>query len=414
MGKNSFKDFAANKKNYKWKELISRQSELYDRPDDIRSPFARDYTRILHSLAYRRLKHKTQVFFNIENDHVCTRMEHVAHVESVSNTIARFLGLNDELTKAIAIGHDLGHAPFGHQGEEVIQKLTKTYLDKDFWHEKNGLRFVDKIELLEDNYNKFTNLDLTYAVRDGIVSHCGEVDENGLNPRDDFFDLEKFEYPGQYQPATWEGCIVKIADKISYIGRDIEDAARLGFLSEENKVKLLEMARANDEKVLNTTVIMHNMIIDICKNSTPEKGICLSPQFIEQLNELKNFNYEYIYKNKRLLPFQKYSEIIITQIFDELLSLYDKNNLRKLMEKEQRYFPILMDSFESWLAKYCEPEIISCEKTRIFAESYINEKIYSRLEDEKIYIQAVLDYIAGMTDRFAIKLFEEMLTYRSL
>ena len=110
-------------------------------------------------------------------------MEHVAHVESISYTIAKELGLNVELTKAISIGHDLGHAPFGHQGESIISNLANKYLNNSFWHEKNGLRVVDKLELLEDNTGNYTNLNLTYAVRDGIICHCGEVDENGIIPR---------------------------------------------------------------------------------------------------------------------------------------------------------------------------------------------------------------------------------------
>ena len=110
-----FYDVAINN-NSKWKKAIYREEDLYSRENDLRSEFERDYTRILHSLAYRRLKHKTQVFFNTQNDHICTRMEHVAHVESISYTISKELGLNSELTKAISIGHDLGHAPFGHQG----------------------------------------------------------------------------------------------------------------------------------------------------------------------------------------------------------------------------------------------------------------------------------------------------------
>ena len=126
-----FEEVAATKSNYKWDVLTKRLSSLYNRNDDIRSPFARDYTRILHSMAYRRLKHKTQVFFNIDNDHICTRMEHVTHVESVSNTIATNLGLNTDLTRAIAIGHDLGHPPFGHHGEKVISQLCKKYLSND-------------------------------------------------------------------------------------------------------------------------------------------------------------------------------------------------------------------------------------------------------------------------------------------
>ena len=137
-----FQEFAAAPSHPRWEALAGRKSRLYARPDDIRDPFARDYTRVLHSMAYRRLKHKTQVFFNIDNDHICTRMEHVAHVESVSSTIAAALGLNQDLTRAIAMAHDLGHAPFGHQGETVIRSLSQTHLGQTFWHEQNALRFA--------------------------------------------------------------------------------------------------------------------------------------------------------------------------------------------------------------------------------------------------------------------------------
>lgn len=411
MTSGKFKSVAATSKNDNWEKLTARTVDLYSREDDVRSPFARDYTRILHSLAYRRLKHKTQVFFNIDNDHICTRMEHVAHVESVSHTIAKSLGLNDELTKAIAMGHDLGHAPFGHQGESVISELSKKYLGEKFWHERNGLRFVDKIELLEDNYKKGKNLDLTYAVRDGIISHCGEVDENGLIPRDDLIDLADFTNPGQYQPATWEGCVVKISDKIAYVGRDIEDAINLGFLNDRTKNDLLKMARANDENVLNTTVIMHNLIIDICENSTPEKGICLSPRFLEQINSIKDFNYKHIYGHERLVPFKEYSKLVINQIFDVLKKTYDGRHSWSLIKDKKKYYPLLMSSFDKWLARYCCVDIIPEGELLEIALNCENEKIYGKLEDEKIYIQAILDFISGMTDRFAIKVFNELLNY---
>lgn len=411
MAKEKFKSVAAASKNPKWEQLISRQTELYSRDDEVRSPFARDYTRILHSLAYRRLKHKTQVFFNIDNDHICTRMEHVAHVESVSQTIAKNLGLNDELTKAIAIGHDLGHAPFGHQGEAVINELSKKYFRENFWHEKNGLRFVDDLELLEDNYKKSKNLDLTYAVRDGIISHCGEVDENGLIPRNDLIDLTEFSQPGQYQPATWEGCVVKIADKIAYIGRDIEDAVNLGFLDDRTKNDLLIMARAHDENVLNTTVIMHNLIIDICQNSTPEKGICLSSRFLEQINSLKDFNYKHIYGHERLKPFKEYSKLVINQIFDVLMETYEAKHSWSNIEEKKKYYPILMNSFDKWLARYCDSEIVPEGELLKLSLNCENKKIYDKLNSEKIYARAILDFISGMTDRFAIKVFNELLTY---
>lgn len=140
----------AGMSNPKWEQLVKRQNEIYHRPDEVRSEFWRDYNRILHSNAYRRLKHKTQVFFATRHDHVCTRLEHVNHVASVSFTIASELGLNTELVSAISIGHDLGHAPFGHSGERILARLVEEYIGDTFWHEKNSLRFADKIELLYD------------------------------------------------------------------------------------------------------------------------------------------------------------------------------------------------------------------------------------------------------------------------
>lgn len=410
MKTKKFSLVATTDRNLLWKELTKRKKTLYSRDDDIRSPFARDYTRILHSMAYRRLKHKTQVFFNINNDHICTRMEHVNHVDSVSSTIAKELGLNEELTKAISIGHDLGHAPFGHHGEKVLSELSEEYLHKPFWHEQNGLRFVDDIELLEDNYRFNKNLDLTYAVRDGIISHCGEVDQNGLHPRNELIDLSDFISAGQYQPATWEGCVVKLSDKIAYVGRDIEDAISLGFLNASEQEKLLKMARLNDQNVMNTTVIMHNMIIDICNTSSPENGISLSKTFLEQINEIKKFNYEHIYGNKRLEPYMHYSKLVITEIFSILLDCYDDKHTFSALESQLHYSPILLKSFRSWLSKYCETDFIPSqyiEKGKI----YDNEKIYGQLESKKIYVQAIIDYISGMTDHFAIDVFNELITY---
>lgn len=411
MSKGEFKKVAATEKNANWELLTHREDNLYSREDDVRSPFARDYTRILHSLAYRRLKHKTQVFYNIDHDHICTRMEHVAHVESVSSTIAKYLGLNDELTKAIAIGHDLGHAPFGHQGESVLRKLTQQYLGEQFWHEKNGLRFVDNVELLQNNYNLYNNLNLTYAVRDGIISHCGEIDENAVKPREEFIDLNLFNKAGEYQAVTWEGCVVKISDKIAYIGRDIEDAIRLGFLSSADQLILQKMARENDQYAINTTVIMHNLIIDICKNSSPQYGICLSDKFFNQISELKRFNYQYIYNNKRLQAFKGYSEMVIMNIFNTLLDIYDGRHTHDRLHELADMSPTLEVSFSHWLSRYCSPEIIPEGELKNISLSCDNKKIYSDLTDKRLYIQAVFDYIAGMTDRFAIKVFNEFLSY---
>lgn len=412
--KKLFAEVAATPENSDWDILITRPSELYNRDDDVRSPFARDYTRILHSTAYRRLKHKTQVFFNIDNDHICTRMEHVAHVESVSNTIASNLGLNTELTKAIAMGHDLGHAPFGHHGETIITELCQKYISDEmkFWHEKNGLRFVDEVELLSDNYNNQKNLNLTYAVRDGIISHCGEVDENGLKPRDEFICLEKeFQTAGQFQPATWEGCIVKLSDKIAYVGRDIEDAIQLGFLDDEAKNILRKMAQAHDQKAINTTVIMHNLIIDVCQNSSPDSGICLSERFLKQLQSIKDFNYKYIYYNERFNAFKEYAKLVLTQIFEILYKTYDGRHSFDGLKEIKSYYPTLVSSFEKWLSKYCETSIVPSGDLQTEAFACENKKIYGKLESKQIYAQAIIDFIAGMTDRFAVKAFNELISY---
>ena len=411
MEKRKFVDVASVQSNPNWEIHTKRECLLYSRSNDIRTPYERDYTRILHCLAYRRLKHKTQVFFNIDNDHICTRMEHVQHVESVSCTIAKFLGLNTDLTRAIAMGHDLGHAPFGHEGEvELTQIREENGMDK-FWHERNSLRVIDKLELLEDDNRNYNNLMLTYAVRDGIISHCGEVDENGIKPRLSAIDLSDFNTPGEYQPFTWEGCVVKIADKIAYVGRDIEDAICLGFIDSAGQGKLNKIARFYDHAALNTTVIMHSMIQDICENSNPDKGICLSEIGFERLREIKNFNYKEIYKNPRLKPFMSFSELVLKSIFEALRDCYAEENTFIKVLKLKRESATLSESFSKWLARYCNIDIVPEPLQKDVAIYCDNRKIYNNLEMKSIYYQAIIDYLTGMTDRYAIKIFNELLVY---
>lgn len=394
-----------------YNKCIEREIALYHRDDDIRTPFARDYTRVLHSLAFRRMKHKTQVFFNgAGSDHICTRIEHVYHVESVSSTIAASLGLNAELTKAIATSHDLGHAPFGHNGEEILSEISIEYLGEPFWHEKNGLYIVDKLELLEDNELNLRNLNLTYAVRDGIVSHCGEVDQNGLKPREVLMPLSDIKGPGIYNPCTWEGCVVKLADKIAYLGRDIEDAIRLGYLNKEQKETLYNMARITNQKAINTTVITHNMIIDLCSNSDPERGLTLSETMNEQLNAVKRFNYENIYNSVRLQPYKKYSKLIIRQIFEVLLSYYHGSDTIAYIESidyDHRHF---VKRFFKWLVQYVDMDLSMFPWAVEITAHCKNYKIYGDLSDEKQYIHAILDYISGMTDSYINEVFNQLLS----
>ena len=388
-----FEKYAANENNPNWDKIISRQSPLYNRNNFMRSEFERDYTRIIHSTAYRRLKHKTQVFFSPENDHICTRIEHVTHVESISYTIAKNLGLNTELTKAIAVAHDVGHSPFGHEGEKILSEISNRDLGISFWHEKNGLELVDNIELLEDTERFKQNLDLTYAVRDGIISHCGEIDENCLKPREEFIDLNDYKFPNQYAPYTWEGCVVKISDKISYLCRDIEDAITLKIFKDI----------PGEEDIINNTNLINNLIYDLCENSSPEKGLCLSENALNLMNRIKAFNYKYIYASNRIKPSTRYFRVVINEIYNLLKSMYDgQNTLNKLNDVSDIY-PNLCKGFINFITDYYDFD--NRENIRL------KNKVLFSIDNEKDFYKAIIYYISGMTDNFAIEIYNEIIHF---
>jgi len=395
---NKFKDYAANEKNPKWLNMIERESEIYKRDKDIRSEFERDYTRIIHSNAFRRLKHKTQVFYSPENDHICTRIEHVLHVESVSYTIAKHLGLNTELTRAIATGHDLGHSPFGHEGERILSEIAKKELGETFWHEKNGLDYVQKIELLEDYDQNKQNLNLTYAVRDGIISHCGEIDENKVRPREEFIDLNDYKTPNQYAPYTWEACVVKVADKISYLGRDIEDAIELGILDEklEDLYKILQ-----SNQVINNTVIINHLVRDLCENSSVENGLCFSDETFNLIKEIKSFNYKNIYKAPKINVSIRYFNILLYEIYYTFKSAYAGTKTLEKIQEMKKIYPEVFESFEKWLSNYWN--LYRSEKNK-------NDMLFE-IENEKDYCKAIIYYISGMTDNFAINTYNKIIGF---
>ena len=389
-----------------------KDGDLYRREGDRRTPFERDYTRILHSNAYRRLKHKTQVFFNPENDHVCTRIEHVMHVASVSGSIAEALGLNTSLTRAIAAGHDLGHAPFGHEGERILRALSKEYLGEDFWHERHSVYLADEVELLEDNQGIFRNLNLTFAVRDGIISHCGEVDENTLKTRKDFLDPTQWTRAGEHQPSTYEACAVKLSDKIAYLGRDIEDAISMGILDSAEKEELSHLARAHGVAAINTTVLMNNLIAAIAEHSTPETGLTLSGDYCALINAVKRFNTEKIYKSPRLAPFCRYAKLVLSELFAALAPLYEgKDTLCSIKElADGGLSPRLLSHFLDYLAPYVTCPLPAPLAARYPREKYQNKKIYGDLGERHLYLRAVRDFLAGMTDNFAIRMFEDLIS----
>ena len=408
---NNFADFSCvrmDEQNPKWEHSISREIEIYKKDYDIRNPFERDLHRLTHSNGYRRLKNKTQVFFAPQNDHICTRIEHVTHVSLVAETIARYLRLNTDLVRAIATGHDIGHAPFGHQGETILNEIAKKYELKKFWHEGNSLHFIDNIETLPDYQGYQRNLDLSYAVRDGIVCHCGEVDDKILLPRNSERILSEIKREEKECAFTYEGCVVKISDKIGYIGRDIEDALSYGILS-EYQIQELEDIIQNTYKDLklteiNTTVLMHKFIIDLCENSSPEFGLCFSDDCFKALLRIKKFNYEHIYNHNRLLPFKNYARLIINTIFDKLDELYGINLVLNF-KKEKNFFPELIKHFEDWLIKYSNYDL---EKKK---ELKLENKIVYNLEEQDEYRKAIIDFISGMSDNFAIATFNEIISF---
>lgn len=394
-----FSNYSANPNNPNWENIISRTKPLYQRETDLRDIFERDYTRIIHSTAYRRLKHKTQVFFSPDNDHICTRIEHVTHVDSISHTIAQYLGLNTNLTHAIAVAHDLGHSPFGHAGEKILSSISMRDLGISFWHEKNGLDFVDYIELLEDSESYKQNLNLTYGVRDGIISHCGEIDENSVRPRNDFIDLKDYTKLNQFAPYTWEGCVVKISDKISYVCRDIEDSVTLGILDNCSN-ELHKLLNLNNFENINNTNVINELAYDLCTNSSFEKGLCFSDKYLNLLNELKAFNYKNIYFCDRIQPSIRYFEVVLNEIYNILKSYYSKD-LQTSLNKLCHVYPKLGNSFKGFVNLFYDfGDRTFCKNTILFSSN-----------NEKDFYHCILYYISGMTDHFAIEAYQEIIGF---
>ena len=337
---------------------------------DYRSAYYRDTTAILHSSPFRRLKHKTQVFFAPSNDHICTRMEHVLHVASIATAICKALDLDDELAWAIGVGHDLGHTPFGHSGEKILSRLMEERGFDKFEHEVNGLRVVDFI----------SPLNLTYAVRDGIVSHCGESFIRTLTPDFTVKDLKSVKTKKGIMPATWEGCVVRLSDQIAYMGRDFEDASRLGIVNENMlpHICIERLGKTNSE-------IINTLVEDIITNSKAEGSIGFSEYVFEAVKEMKDFNYRNIYRSPMLEGYEKYFSRLIKLIYGYLSDL-----LKNCAADEKAYMAegnMLAAGFYSYVTE---------KRDRYIAHDGNTDRI-------------VFDYIAGMSDNFCIDCGNEIL-----
>lgn len=341
----------------------------------IRGDFFRDQTAIIHSMPYRRLKHKTQVFFSPENDHVCTRIEHVMHVATIGATICKGLNnfgwnLNVEMAFAIGLGHDLGHAPFGHAGETALnRKLNAGF---KFVHEVNSYRVVQYLA------NNGEGLNLTYGVKDGIINHNGEKFSQYLKPSETKNDLEKIKNR-EFFASSYEGIIVRFADSIAYLGRDIEDAVLAKYITlSDIPAKIREYIGKSNGDIINS------LTIDLIESSKDSDKIGFSDEMYEKLKILKQFNYRNIYLHPDILKYRKKGEKILEEIFDYLIDLYGNNG----------------QDYQKYLS--CDSELgISFGK-------YIKKmkKLYDK--ENNIPRQIVCDYIAGMTDNYALDAFKSI------
>lgn len=344
---------------------------LSKRDEDIRGPYFRDQTAILHSLPFRRMKHKAQVFFSPNNDHVCTRIEHALHVASIAATICKGLCLNSEIAFSIGLAHDLGHAPFGYAGEKVLAEKSEAI--GGFIHEVHGLRVVEKLG------NRGESLNLTYIVRDGIICHCGEEPDKELEPRNVITDLSEINKKGII-PCSYEGCVVRLSDKVAYLGRDLEDAIYGKFISRKDIPPEIdkELGETNGE-------IINTLVLDIIETSGRDGKIALSDQRFDLIMKLYNFSVEKIYKHEAIERYASYCERIIEELFNYLVGIYNNCN-----NDYQKYYssPVPLDKrFGNYL-------------------EIMNKKVYN-LENASPNM-IVRDYIAGMTDGYALRCMKEI------
>lgn len=352
-------------------------------PDEFRTDFQRDVHRIVYSQSFRRLRHKTQVFYFPQNDHVSTRADHVLFVASASRSVARCLGLNEDLAEAIGLAHDIGHAPFGHQGEDFLNGIIeKTPALKDvfpyFHHEIYGLRVVDKIAKRD---REVPGLNLTWEVRDGILSHCGEdFDTCKLIPSKNDKDLEGMKHKKETGfPATMEGCIVRLIDKVAYFGKDIEDALEAKIIPETIVPPVIR-----DKLGTTNGQIVGAILQDIIKQSKDKDYIAISREYGDLMHEMIRFNGANIYHSAAAERYKKQTQKMLSLLFEDL-----KENIESVGNSNGGA-PLVYRTLKE----------------------YLNDMsgIYANTEPDELKI---LDFIAGMTDTFAVRSFQELFEPRA-
>lgn len=289
----------------------SKGRQIFEEKCEIRTDFQRDRDRIIHSKAFRRLKHKTQVFVAPEGDHFRTRLTHTLEVSQIGRTLARALSLNEDLVEAIALGHDLGHTPFGHTGERVLDRLHPN----GFNHNNQSIRVVD---ILEQN-DKRIGLNLTYEVREGIINHSGKnISE------------------------TLEGQVVRVADRIAYINHDIDDAIRANIIQAEDLPQdcIGVLGRTHGIRI-------DTMIIDVINNSINRDHISMSEEVGKATESLRDFMFKNVYFNIKAKSEDDKAEYIITQLYN-----YYLENRHKLPIEYQKEYNGYNSSIEDRICDY--------------------------------------------------------------
>jgi dGTPase len=303
-------------------------------------------------------------------------MEHVLHVSSIASVIGRCLNLNIDLINAIAKGHDLGHPPFGHAGERVLDSLLqKRGVKEGFQHEVHGLRVVDKLT----NYG--SGLNLTYEVRDGIITHCGERFERVVTP-DRSRDLLKIDTitERRYYPATLEGCLVRLVDRIAYLGRDLEDAIKAELIKKSDiPSEIVKKLGADNGKIIGS------FVNDTIASSVDKDAIEMSEDVFHYMNMLKEFNYRFIYLHPDVERKSRKAVSIIEILFGELEKILERSDRGKNNE-------------------YISMIIREAPLIEIFFH-FIKNTNYN---ESTPYWRIIADYIAGMTDLFAERTFMQL------
>jgi dGTPase len=317
---------------------------------DFRQPFSIDSDRIINSKAYARYIDKTQVFSLIENDHITHRVLHVQLVSKIARTIGRFLNLNEDLIEAISLAHDIGHAPFGHDGEKILSDICEGYGLHKYKHNVQSVHFLENVE------KNGKGLNLSLQTLDGILNHNGETHDTALSPVENrnFDDIAILienilnETPGKYEPMTLEACVVRFSDTVSYIGRDIEDAIILGIINRDDLP-----SKSCDILGKTNGTIVYNLVSDIIKNSLGKNFIAYSDEVSKALKKLKEFNLENIYMNKNLKSHLEVVKDFYKKLFNQFVS---DLNISKTDSVIYRDFLDYMD--KKYIEKYSKPEIV--------------------------------------------------------